>query len=315
MAEVRVSDIRGVDLAVRNLAASVEFYVKAWGLAEVSRNARTVYLRATGREHHVLALHEQEKIAFLGANFAAPGKAVVDALHAKAVAYGAEIIDSPRPLPGVAGGGYGFAFRTPDGIKQSVSCDVARHPVEIDDRRRPGKFSHVVFRTADYPELERFFCDLLGFKVSDRTDGIDFLRCTRDHHSVALGRLAGPGLHHMAFELPDFDGLMGASGRLQMSGYPVEWGVGRHAGPGNNIFSFFVDPNGFAAEYTTEMEQVDDATYPHRSAEDWKKVPIRPCSWGMAMKRTEKLLRARSGKIVDELNRSCTDIISERLAS
>jgi hypothetical protein len=35
----------------------------------------------------------------------------------------------------------------------------------------------------------------------------------------------------------------------------------------------------------------------------------------MAMKRTEKLLRARSGKIVDELNRSCTDIISERLAS
>jgi hypothetical protein len=63
------------------------------------------------------------------------------------------------------------------------------------------------------------------------------------------------------------------------------------------------------------MEQVDDATYPHRSAEDWKKVPIRPCSWGMAMKRTEKLLRARSGRIVDELNRSCTDIISERLAS
>jgi catechol 2,3-dioxygenase-like lactoylglutathione lyase family enzyme len=315
VADVRVSDIRGVDLAVRNLAASVEFYVNAWGLEEVSRDAQTVYLRATGQEHHALALHEEGKIAFLGANFAAPDKAVVDALHAKAIALGAEVLDNPRQLPKVAGGGYGFAFRTPDGIRQSVSCDVESHPSEIGDRRRPGKFSHVVFRTADYPDLERFFCDVLGFKVSDRTDGIDFLRCTRDHHSVALGRLAGPGLHHMAFELPDFDGLMGASGLLQMNGYPVEWGVGRHAGPGNNIFSFFVDPNGFAAEYTTEMEQVDEETYPHRSAEDWRNVPIRPCSWGMAMKRTEKLLRARAGKIVDELNRSCTDIISERLAS
>jgi len=151
--------------------------------------------------------------------------------------------------------------------------------------------------------------------LSESADGIDFLRCTRDHHSVALGRIAGPGLHHMAFELADFDGLMGASGRLQMNGYPVEWGVGRHAGPGGNIFSFFVDPNGFAAEYTTEMEQVDDATYPHRTAEDWRNVPIRPCSWGVALKRSDKLLRARTGKIVDEFNQSCTEIISRKLAS
>ena len=172
-----------------------------------------------------------------------------------------------------------------------------------------------MLRAKNYPQLERFFCDLLGFKVSDKTDGIDFLRCARDHHSVALGRIDGPGLHHMAFELPDFDGLMGASGRLQMNGYPIEWGVGRHAGPGENIFSFFVDPNGLAAEYTTEMMQVGDATYPHRTAEDWKKVPIRPCSWGMAMTRSEKLKQARSGKLSEGLSRTCTDVITERLAS
>jgi catechol 2,3-dioxygenase len=315
MLDARVSDIRGVDLAVRDLAASVDFYVKVWGLKEVSRDAGTVYLRATGREHHALALHEGPRIALLGANFAAPDKPTVDALHAKAVGFGADVVEVPRALPAAAGGGYGFGFRTPDGIMQTVSSDVERHSDKIADRKRPNKFSHVVFRAANYAELESFFCDLLGFKVSDKTDGIDFLRCTRDHHSVALGRVAGPGLHHMAFELPDLDSLMSASGRLQMNGYPVEWGVGRHAGPGNNIFSFFVDPNGFATEYTTEMEQVDDATYPHRTAEDWRKVPLRPCAWGMAMKRSDKLLRARTGKIADELNRSCTDIISERLAS
>jgi hypothetical protein len=63
------------------------------------------------------------------------------------------------------------------------------------------------------------------------------------------------------------------------------------------------------------MEQVDDETYPHRTAEDWRNVPLKPCSWGMGMTRSEKLLRARTGQIVDELNRSCTEAISRKLAS
>jgi catechol 2,3-dioxygenase-like lactoylglutathione lyase family enzyme len=236
----RVIGIRGVDLAVKDLAASVSFYAKIWGLEEVSRTADAVHLRATGREHHALSLTRASNIAFVGANFAASDKAAVDGLHAKAIAFGADAIDCPHALCPSGGSGYGFSFRTPDGIRQSISADVEQHSETIEDKRRPNKFSHVVLRAANYPELERFFCDLLGFKVSDKTDGIDFLRCTRDHHSVALGRIAGPGLHHMAFELPDLDGLMGASGRLRLNGYPVEWGVGRHAGPGSNIFSFFV---------------------------------------------------------------------------
>ena len=45
------------------------------------------------------------------------------------------------------------------------------------------------------------------------------------------------------------------------------WGVGRH-GPGNNVFSYFVEPNGFVTEYTTEVEQVDD-TYVAHDAQWW----------------------------------------------
>jgi catechol-2,3-dioxygenase len=315
MNNVRVTDIRGIDLAVRDVSASADFYSKLWGLTKVSADQDTVYLRATGREHHVLALRRGPKIGLLCANFAAPNKQAVDALHAKAMAVGVDIVESPQPLSQAAGGGYGFSVRNTDGIEQTISCDVARHADSIDDHKRPNKCSHVVFRSTNSSELERFYCDLLGFKVSDKTDGINFLRCTADHHTVAIGKMAGPGLHHMAFELPDFDGLMSASGRLKLNGYPIEWGIGRHAGPGNNIFSFFVDPNGFAIEYTTEMEQVDDETYPHRTAEDWKNVPLKPCSWGLAMARSEKLLRARTGRIIDELNQTCTEIITRKLAS
>jgi len=314
MQNMQVSDIRGINLAVKDLRASVAFYVNAWGLEEAARDENAVYLRATGSEHHVLSLHEAPEIALIGATFAAPDKMTVDALHAKAIAFGANVVDKPRALSIAAGGGYGFTFRTPDGITHSISSDVVSQTTKINDHRRPNKFSHIVLRSADYPQLESFFCDLLGFKVSDKTDGIDFLRCTSDHDSVALGRLPGSGLHHMAFEVPDFDGLMSAAGRVKGHGFPIEWGVGRHAGPGNNIFCFFVDPNGFATEYTTEMEQVDEETYPHRTAEDWRNVPLRPCAWGMATKRSDTLMRARAGKIVDALNQTCTQVISRKLA-
>src|SRR5690606_40336713 len=35
---------------------------------------------------------------------------------------------------------------------------------------------------------------------------------------------------------------------------------GRHKA-GNNTFSYFVTPNGFAVEYTAELDRVDDATW------------------------------------------------------
>lgn len=131
------------------------------------------------------------------ARFAVQDKAALDCLYARALEFGVAS-EAPGELPVIAGGGYGFAFCTPDGVALSISANVARHDEVIDDRTRPSRFSHVVFRTLTCEDSEAFFCELLGFKGSDRTDHIHFLRCARDHHSVALARLTGLGLHHMA---------------------------------------------------------------------------------------------------------------------
>ena len=88
MSEPNVSAVRGVDLAVHDLEQSTQFYCEAWGLQEVARDAGTVYLRATGAEHHVLALHEAPQAAFLGSRLAVADKGAVDALHARARAFG-----------------------------------------------------------------------------------------------------------------------------------------------------------------------------------------------------------------------------------
>ncbi len=306
MANPQVTAVRGIELNVRDLAASVAFYTNIWGLSEISRDGGSVYMRATGDEHHSLGLHQAASSDLRSFNLAAPDKASVDALHAAALGFGTKVLDAPHQLDAASGGGYGFSLTTPDGVSLTISSDVARHAERLDDKTKPNKFSHMVLRTQDPDRMDAFFMDLLGFRLSDKNGHIDFLRCSPDHHSVAIAHAPGPGLHHMAFELPDLDGLMGACGRAKMAGYPIEWGIGRHAGPGENVFSMFVEPNGFAAEYTTEMFQCDEATYPKRSIEYWKSVPIQPCSWGLATQRSEMLHKARSGTLTKDLNESRT---------
>ncbi len=135
--------------------------------------------------------------------------------------------------------------------------------------------------------------DVLGFRLSDSTDRMEFMRCGTDHHTIAWARGKGLSLNHAAFEMRDIDSLMYGIGRLLEHSCEMQWGLGRH-GPGNNVFSYFIDPDGFAIEYTTDMEQVDDA-YITRDAAYWSAFPRRPCRWGVARRPSEALMQAMDG--------------------
>ena len=193
-------------------------------------------------------------------HFAAADRAAVDQLCAKAKGYGVEVAGDPATLlDASAGGGYGFRFQTPDGLPmthlvgQRAASERGRRPLAA-DQDQPRRSQQRARPTIRSP----FFVDVLGFKLSDSSHMMEFLRCSADHHSMAIFRNNGPSLNHVAYELPNIDGLMRGAGRLKQSGFDIEWGVGRH-GPGNNVFSYFIEPNGFVAEYTTEVDQLDDA--------------------------------------------------------
>jgi catechol 2,3-dioxygenase len=168
-----------------------------------------------------------------------------------------------------------------------------------------------VLNSAEVEKQTAFFVDVLGFKWSDSTFLMDFVRCCSDHHSVALARGNGPSLNHMAYEMPDIDGLMRGAGRLRKSGHEILWGVGRH-GPGSNVFSYFVEPNGFVTEYTTDVQQVDD-TYIGHDAQWWKDLNVFPCRWNMAGVPSEFARKAMSGELVDEENERCEQVMARAL--
>jgi catechol 2,3-dioxygenase len=153
------------------------------------------------------------------------------------------------------------------------------------------KITHVVLNSENVAVAQRFFEQALGFRLSDRTRIMAFMRCSSDHHSIALAGAEENSLNHIAFLMPDLDSVMRGGGRMNDADYPIEWGVGRH-GPGNNAFAYFVGPFGFVIEYTAEVQQVDDS-YRVGGPDDWKWPPGRIDRWGIGKPPSPRLKAAQ----------------------
>lgn len=284
----QVTSLRSIELYTPHLDEAARFYEEHWGLELVERDAGAIYLRATGPEHHVLVLRQGDAPGVARLNFGVADRTVLDELFAKVEAGGARVLAAPGAV-NEPGEGYGFRVADPEGREVCVAAGVAEH-VRGGRAGAPAKVSHVVLNSRDAESTSAFYCDLLGFRVRDRTKGMNFLGCNSDHHSLAFTRLSDEAsLHHVAYELPNIDAVMRGAGRLKRSGIGLEWGVGRH-GPGNNVFAYFYDPCGFVVEYTTEMQQVDDAVYRVGTPQDWDR-PSNSDQWGVAGPPSNRFLR------------------------
>ena len=293
----KVDRILSVSLGVRDLSASETFYETIWGLRRTHAENGKTYFGAMNSDHHVVSLSQTGRPTLLNVRFGAPSREAVHALHNHARALGIEIVHTPMTFTPADGGGFGFSVKAPEGQLLTIVTEGSeRAPEHLD--AAPSKLSHIVFNSANIDKMTAFFIDVLGFKLSDETVPMKFIRCSKDHHSVALAKGDGPSINHIAFEMPDLDALMSGCGRLRREGYNIEWGVGRH-GPGNNIFSYFIEPNGFVVEYTTGMHQIDEATYKPETAAYWTNFPKRPCRWEMATRPSDKIMEAFSGKTAE----------------
>lgn len=258
----RVTEIRYVGYGVVDFDAEKRFYEDAWGLEVVPSDDGMAWYKTKGHdEHHVVRLRKADENRIDVVALAADTRADVDALCAKVEANGGKIVHAPRDLT-TPGGGYGFRFFTPDGLQFEISSDVARGSKAEIARwdGEPVKISHIVFHSPDHNAFVTWFCDVLGFKVSDWLgDFMCFLRCNSAHHRIAI--LPGPPcLNHVAYDMTGVDGMMRGAHRLRLKGTDIQWGPGRHTA-GDNAFSYFVTPGGFAVEYTAELEEVDFDTH------------------------------------------------------
>jgi catechol 2,3-dioxygenase len=281
--------LRSVDLMVPDLAAAARFYTEAWGLARVEAAGPGLLLRATGADHHVLALHEGVP-ALRSVTFRAADEAAVARAAQAAIAAGGEILAPPGPVTW-PGGGFGAAIVDPRGRVLRLVCDDARRAPDPPVIDRPTRLSHVNFNSTATDDDAAFLARAFGFRLSDRSKLMAFVRCNSDHHAVVLADAPVDGLNHVAFMMPALEGVMRAAGRMIDHGFPIGWGVGRH-GPGDNVFAYFVDPFGIVIEYTAEVLRVDHE-YRIGGPSDWTWPPGRTDQWGIAPPKSEAVKRAQ----------------------
>lgn len=149
----------------------------------------------------------------------------------------------------------------------STSAATTTSPIHI------KKLGHIVLTVSDVERSRRFWTEIMGFKVSDVNErGMVFLRCSSDHHTVAIaeategGELPGPGrigFNHAAFEVGSVAELFEIRDFLRASGVTLRY-EGRR-GPGSNPGVEFLDPDGYQFEIYAAMDQIgwDGESRPH----------------------------------------------------
>jgi catechol 2,3-dioxygenase-like lactoylglutathione lyase family enzyme len=287
-----IESLRSVAFNVPDLAAAADFYTRVWQLEVAARRDGAIWLRGSGSDHHLLALHAaagapQLREIALRARSAAALPRVAAATQAAGGQVERNVGAATDPA-----GGTSVVIRDADGRRfEIVHGDARRAADESAPPDRPLRLAHAVLNCRAIASAQVFLEQALGFVLADRTRLMAFMNCNADHHSLALGDSDNDALNHVAFLMPTLDAVMRGGGRMRDAGHPAQWGPGRH-GPGGNAFNYFVDPFGIVIEYTAEVEQIDDSYRPGGPA-DWAWPSGRIDQWGIGTAPTEQLKQAQ----------------------
>jgi 2,3-dihydroxy-p-cumate/2,3-dihydroxybenzoate 3,4-dioxygenase len=277
--------LRSIEFALPDPAAAAAFMIDIWGMAPAVEAGGTHYLRGSGTFPYLVALAPSADEFVRSTTFVCD-EAELTELAGKIARSGWRCRDVTSTD---LGGGHGLIVELPEGeILRFLAGTTEVAPLEGSDL--PVKLTHVVFNSIDAEASGHAVEQVLGFRVSDRTRGMVFVRCNDSHHSTAFARAGIASLNHVAFEMADLDAVMRGIGRLRDHRLAPAWGPGRH-GPGANVYAYFIAPFGPVIEFSTAVEKVAD-DYRTGEPDDWTWPPNRIDQWGISDKDFEGLRAA-----------------------
>jgi catechol 2,3-dioxygenase-like lactoylglutathione lyase family enzyme len=182
-----------------------------------------------------------------------------------------------------------ISFIDPKGTPIEVFSEYQFAPEDKGDQGiSPLKFGHIAYRVHDAKKISDFYCDVMGFRVSDwMGDHFSFLRCGVDHHTVNFARYDEEKLHHIAFELRDWGAIHDACDYLTKKDIQLVWGPLRHV-VGHNIAAYHRNPDEIRVELFAELDQMKDEDLGYWEPRPWhEEMPLRPKVWGKGTLRSQ----------------------------
>ncbi len=280
MSLLRVSKISQASYVTPDLEQLSDYYQQVLGLSLVAKAEGVAFLAST-LDHHSIVLRQGGHPLCSGLGFQLGPDLDLDDLAQQLKARGISASRESDPEPGIADQ---LVFNDPKGTSIQLF-----HAEPVADSRFatqgivPNKLGHVAFHVEDVVAITGFYCDVLGFRVSDWLERhFSFLRCGPDHHTVNFIGSGHVKHDHTAFELRDWSHLQSACDYLSRNGIRLIWGPGRH-GIGHNLFTYHRNPDGMIIELYAELDRMSDESLGYFDPRPWHPdIPQRPKTWPMS---------------------------------
>ena len=162
-ASSRISALRSAALNVPDLQHAEDFFCRTWHLAVADRAPGVVYLRGTGKDHHLLALHQGgEHAQIKHVTLRAHSEQALHEVATLVVQHGGRLAKPLAPSADPAGG-TSLTIADPHGrVFELVVGDALRSsPTEEADQ--PMRLAHVVLNSHDVAGSQPFLEQVLMF--------------------------------------------------------------------------------------------------------------------------------------------------------
>jgi len=261
-----------VALRVADLDAATDRLVTALGLHETARDGGEVLLSANAKHHEVQLVAAAEP----GLDHVAievDSVTELEGLRGRVEAAGAPIVAAGALEDGVA---EAFRLQAPADLVIEVVHGMTRSPATVADllAGHARRFGHVTMQSPARLELIDFLTSVIGFEISDQVFDLTWMRCDTDHHGLAVGGVGDTNrMHHYAFELAGWSGMIRYLDDLALREEEPVWGPGRH-GPGNNLYTYLPDTDGALIEAYADLERIDGPNRASRPAFEARPDPM-----------------------------------------
>ncbi len=145
---------------------------------------------------------------------------------------------------------------------------------------------HLTLSSKNVEKFQSFYCDLLGFKITDKVFHKDgslatcFLTSNHEHHTIACFKSDKIGIDHHSYEVGNWENIKILCDYFSKNNVKIIWGPGRH-GPGNNLFIFIEDLDKNWLEFSAELEIIHD-----RKFKEWPQSEKTLNLWGKGILRS-----------------------------
>jgi len=252
---IRVKKIAHATYELPDVEQQAQYYTEVLGLTVTDKSKEAIYLAST-LDHHSVVLKRGAQAQCIRIGFQLGTDDDLGEFERQVKAHGIKTQRKKDSDPTISDL---VTFEDPKGTVMEVFKREAFSGQRFPSKGIvPHKLGHVAFHVTDVKQVTKFYCDVLGFRVSDwMADFFSFLRCGPDHHTINLVETGSNRHFHTAFELRDWAHLQTACDYLSLNGYQLLWGPGRH-GIGHNLFAYHRSPAGLITETFAELDRMNE---------------------------------------------------------